>query len=143
MKRILAYLIIILFYFVSNMCASILNVVAVDNKVILIICSACIFIISIGLSYAAFYIAEKIEASEKGLRYKVFSIFIVFVAVTQGIGGFVALYPNVEIIDIFLSISLLLPFALALFNPTLAFGITQFYLYRKRYSDNQICKTME
>ena len=77
MKRVLAIIVLILSYLLPNITSVIfayrMYVSSVHPNVFLVL----LILLSIGCSVAGFFLSNKIEKSEAGLRYKVILIFAI------------------------------------------------------------------
>ncbi len=88
---------------------------------------------SVAFAFLSFYGPQKILVSDKGLRYKVLSIFTIIIGFTTGVSALTTVYENAELFDIFVHPDMLVLFLVSLINPTFIFGITLFVLYKKNY----------
>lgn len=133
MKKFLVYVIMILCYFASNWACTIFNMFSANGGVIQVIALLLTIIFSIGFAFLSFYGPQKILLSEKGLRYKVLSIFTIIMGVITAMSAIKIVNENAELFDIFTQPDMLVLLLLSLLNPAFIFGVTLFIFYRKSY----------
>lgn len=138
MKKFLAYVLMILFYFTSNTICNLLNAFYYGSIGIMILSLALTVISSAILGYLSFRIPEKITCSEHGLRYKVFSILTLIIGVTTSISALSEAYPGIEMYQIFNNLDALAFFLVSLINPMFIFGITLFVFYKRNYKKRKM-----
>ena len=132
-KKFLVYLTMILCYFASNWFCKILNLISANVENLQAVALVLTILFSVAFAFLSFYGSQKILKSEKGLRYKVLSIFTIIVGFTTGVSALTTVYENAELFDIFVNPDMLVLFLVSLINPTFIFGITLFVLHKKNY----------
>ncbi len=133
MKKFLVYVIMVLCYFASNWVCTILNTISANGEGLQAIALVLTILFSVAFAFLSFYGPQKILVSDKGLRYKVLSIFTIIIGFTTGVSALTTVYENAELFDIFVHPDMLVLFLVSLINPTFIFGITLFVLYKKNY----------
>lgn len=133
MKKFLVYIIMILCYLASNLVCTIINTISANGKSLQIMALALTILFSIVFAFLAFYGPQKILVSDKGLRYKVLSIFTIIIGFITGVSALTSVYENAELFDIFVHPDMLVLFVISLINPTFVFGIALFVSYKKHY----------
>ena len=136
MKKISTYIIIVLFCSLSNLFYTVLNSIT-HNFITAIIGLLLMIAVSIGLGYLSFYVSQKISYSLNGIRYKVFSIFSMFMGIISGVNTVTELFPNYELVDVIINFDALITLISSLINPMLIFGVTLFIKYRSCYKSNR------
>ena len=136
MKKFLVYLIMVLCYFASNWVCTILNTISANGEGLQAIALVLTILFSVAFAFLSFYGPQKILVSDKGLRYKVLSIFTIIIGFTTGVSSLTTVYENAELFDVFVHPDMLVLFLVSLINPTFIFGITLFVLYKKSYKKN-------
>ena len=136
-KNLLPWLILVAFYFVSNLISSILNVLAYD-LLFAIIATILTAISSAVVAQIAFKLSQKLGTSEYGLRYKVMGIFSSVIGIIFSIGTITSIYGNVELIpDIITNPQILLTWVVSLFNAAFIYGVTLLFFYNRIYKKNK------
>ena len=133
MKKFLVYVIMVLCYFASNWVCTILNTISANGEGLQAIALVLTILFSVAFAFLSFYGPQKILVSDKGLRYKVLSVFTIIIGFTTGVSALTTAYENAELFDIFVHPDMLVLFLVSLINPTFIFGITLFVLYKKNY----------
>ncbi len=133
MKKFLVYVIMVLCYFASNWVCTILNTISANGEGLQAIALVLTILFSVAFAFLSFYGPQRILVSDKGLRYKVLSIFTIIIGFTTGVSALTTVYENAELFDIFVHPDMLVLFLVSLINPTFIFGITLFVLYKKNY----------
>lgn len=138
MKKFLVYVIMVLCYFASNLVCSISNTLSSNEEGMQILALVITLISSIAFAFLSFYGPQKIFSSERGLRYKVLSIFSIVIGMIKGISAVTAVDENAELFNIIVQPDMLFLLIVSLLNPAFIFGITLFVLYKKNYKGSDV-----
>ena len=134
MKKASVYIIMVLCYIASNITCSLLNMLSQDSGIPMMITTLILSLIfSAAFAFLAFYIPQKLLASEDGMRYKVMSIIAIIIGSVMALSVIAAVNGNAGLTSILTNPYLLLLLLLSLLNSAFIFGITLFILYKKHY----------
>ncbi len=104
--------------------------------IVVILCTSA----SIGFAISGFFASNKFDKSDEGVRYKVTSIFAIFIGVITGIGEFTSIFPDVELFEALMNVRMLLALFLSLINSAFVFGISLFVMFKIKYKNKQKVK---
>ncbi|MBQ7118607.1 MAG: hypothetical protein IJO09_00180 [Oscillospiraceae bacterium] len=138
--KLLSYLTLVACYLFSNFMSIGFNQMYYEGRLAIAIVVILCISTSVGFAILGFYASNKFVVSDEGLRYKVISIFAMFIGVISGIGQFTSIFPNVELFEALMDSQMALALFLSLINSAFVFGICLFVVFKMKYKKQEKVK---
>lgn len=133
LRKLLAYLIMLLCIGISNSVITMIGyIIPINNftRVIILVLYAILIVV---FAFVGFKLPQVISPSEEGLRYKVISMFTIITGSFASFSKFLDLRQVDTLIDIFTDFGNLFIFLICFLNAHFVYGITMLILYKINY----------